>query len=336
VYESDAQATIEAMLDLSPSLDLAHPFLKGLVGQCDTQLSPARPAWQFAAKPLDEAVGVQIGRASIWTRTAGSVNKPGNYYSGSTFDSKTGTNFQDGEKKEDDQKPPKEEPKKKNKCCCVKDLEVIPDNATDTPALKGDKSFEDYWGRIIDDAAKDAGATKEEIDKAKKDTWGDPKKLGKDVGKQKYKDAQGKDQELEIIRFKFEAVGKVEWIEWDGDSEPDCTFDWTVEIDDPVRGKVAAQSDFAKAGQDPNADAGTTGTGGLPGVRVKLDDGSYSWVDATATYGAPYTPGVYKREFVMTFKSADKCPCKKTSVSKTANLDIDTSKNPATISWTVK
>ncbi|MCZ7608429.1 MAG: hypothetical protein M5U25_20785 [Planctomycetota bacterium] len=80
MYESDAQATIEAMLDLSLSLDLAHPFPMGLAGPCDAQPSPTTPAWQFAAKPLEQAVSTQIAWKNARTQSVRSLNKTGNYY----------------------------------------------------------------------------------------------------------------------------------------------------------------------------------------------------------------------------------------------------------------
>lgn len=229
-----------------------------------------------------------------------------------------------------------DEEAKKKKCCCAKDLNIYPSDAKSNPNLEGGKEMKDYWGKIFDDAAAAAKAEAKTAKEAKEieDAIKASSKLiygadGKKLGKEDVKTDAG-----EYVLFKFQSVGEVEWVEWDGASEPDCTFDQKMERTNPDGTKVAKKSDFETAGQDPNTDAGSTNAQGQPGVRVKLGDNKYSWVDPVITDYA--TNGKTTREFEMTLSSAKNCPCKQASITKNYTLVVDTSKKPADVTWTKK
>ena len=225
-----------------------------------------------------------------------------------------------------------EDNKPKKKCCCAKDLSIYPADAKTNAELEGKKEIGDHgWSKMVEDmieAAKKAGEpyTEKEIEAVKKLLYGAD---GKKLGREDVKTAAG-----EYVLFKFQSVGEVEWVEWDGNTEPDCTFDQQVTRTNTDGTVVAKKSDFAAANQDPNTDAGGKNASGQYGARVKLSDTKYSWVDPVITDFAP--AGTTKRAFEMTLTSAAGCPCKKASVTKKADLEVDTSKKPPSVTWSVK
>ena len=297
---------------------------------------------------LSPQAGFEVS-STIYGRQTG-VLLSGTYYIGATYDPNNGSYFQANKKQvgkltknlpspstpsinppEPGPPPPKPEPGKfGKKCCCAKHLTIYPFSADKPSTLHGGKSFKDYWGKQLDDTiaaarARGAQVTAALIEKFRKQSWGDPKKLGKE----KLKNAAGDP----FMMFKFQSVGQVEWIDWDGANEPDCTFDQELKRTNPDGTVVAKRSDFAVAKQDPNVDAGSIGANGNHGVRVRSGD-KYSWVDATQTGIGNGTPlGLYKREFTMTLSSASGCPCSRSSIVRKRTLNIDTSKTPVSVTW---